>query len=183
MKKISLFTICATLFVLTATLNSCKKEDLVVVQDLSDWEVCLPATSNYGTTVFTDTLKKSEVEAAFTAVGATYSADRIKNLKLKQISAQITTNAVTTDFDEIGGFEVYAKGPGTTGDGTQIAYTNGISADASQLTMLLNGAEIKDLLSGDYIVLTLRVSTKQGGHNDICFKLTGGLLEYKVSAE
>lgn len=182
MKKISLFTICATLFVLAATLNSCTKEDVTVVQKLSDKPVCLPQQQFQATNTDNSfTITQADITAAFSAVGATYSPDKIKNLKVSEVKAKITTTAAT--FNEIGGFEVYAKGPNTTGDGTQVAYVGNIDNNATEVTLSINGTDIKELLSGTSITFVVRVTNKTNGNAAVCFNLTGGLLQYTVSAK
>lgn len=182
MKKISLFTICATLFVLAATLNSCTKEDITVVQKLSDKPVCLPQQPfQKSNTDNTFTITQADITAAFSAVGATYNPDKIKNLKLSEVKAKITTTAAT--FNEIEGFEVYAKGPNTSGNGTQVAYVGNIDNNATEVTLSINGTDIKDLLSETSITFVARVTNKTNGNAAICFDLTDGLLQYTVSAK
>lgn len=181
MKKV--FSFATGLFLLTVLLStsSCTKEDLVVVQNLEEYSACLPANVNYGTTPFTYTITQSQVQAAFTSAGVSFDKARVKALKLNKVKAQIVTNAAT--FNQIGGFELYAKATGASGDGTQIAYVASIPDNVTVVEMLLNGADIKDLLNETSITFTLKVTTKPGGNNDICLKLTEGLLAYTVSAE
>jgi hypothetical protein len=181
MKKVLSTTTIFSLLAILLTIGSCTKEDVIVLQNMEEYSYCVPASIYDGTTTQTFTLTQSQIQAAFAAVGATYNQDRIKNLNLKQISAQITTNAAT--FNQIAGFEVYAKGPNTQGNGTQIAYIGNIENNATQVTMLLNGAELKELLNETSIIITLRVTTKPGGNDEICMKLTDGILAYTVSAE
>lgn len=181
MKKVFSFTTGLFLLTLLLTTSSCKKEDLIVIQGLEEYQACLQANVNYGTTTFTYTITQSQIQAAFTSAGVSFDKARVKALKLNKISAQIVTNAAT--FNQIGGFEVYAKATGASGDGTQIAYVASIGDNLTTVDMLLNGADIKDLLNETSITLTLKVTTKPGGNNDICMKLTAGELAYTVSAE
>lgn len=181
MKKVFSFTTGLFLLTLLLTTSSCKKEDLIVIQGLEEYSACLPANVNYGTTTFTYTITQSQIQAAFATAGVSFDKTRVKALKLNKISAQIVTNAAT--FNQIGGFEVYAKATGASGDGTQIAYVATIGDNLTAVDMLLNGADIKALLDETSITLTLKVTTKPGGNNDICMKLTGGELAYTVSAE
>lgn len=181
MKKVFSFTTGLFLLTLLLSTSSCKKEDLVVLQGLDDYEYCIGANPNYGTTSKTFTITQNQIQAAFTSAGVSFDKARVKALKLNKISAQIVTTAAT--FNQIGGFEVYAKATGASGDGTQIAYVASIGDNLTTVDMLLNGADIKDLLNETSITLTLKVTTKPGGNNDICMKLTAGELAYTVSAE
>lgn len=181
MKKV--FSFATGLFLLTVLLStsSCKKEDVTVVQGLEEYSACLPANVNYGTTTFTYTVTQSQIQAAFASAGVSFDKARVKALKLNKVQAQIVTNAAT--FNQIGGFELYAKATGASGDGTQIAYVASIPDNVTVVQMLLNGADIKDLLNENSITFTFKVTTKPGGNNDICLKLTDGALAYTVSAE
>lgn len=181
MKKVFSFDTGLFLLTLLLTTSSCKKEDLIVIQGLEEYQACLPANVNYGTTTFTYTITQSQIQAAFASAGITFDHDRVKELKLKQIKGQIVTNAAT--FNQIEGFEVHAKATGASGDGTQIAYVGSIGDNLTTVDMLLNGADIKELLHETSITITLKVTTKPGGNNDICMKLTDGQLAYTVSAE
>jgi hypothetical protein len=181
MKKV--FSFATGLFLLTVLLStsSCKKEDVTVLQGLEEYSACLPANVNYGTTPFTYTITQSQIQAAFASAGVSFDKARVKALKLNKIRAQVVTTAAT--FNQIDGFEVYAKPTGASGDGTQIAYVASIGDNLTAVDMLLNGSDIKDLLNETSITFTLKVTTKPGGNSDICIKLTDGVLAYTVSAE
>lgn len=182
MKKItSLFSTLAV-FAALFTITACSKEDVIVIQNLADQSVCLPQNQFQSVNKNNSfTVTQSDIAAVFQAAGATYSPDKVKAMKLSEIKAQITTNAAT--FNEIEGFEVYAKGPNSTGNGIQVAYINNIANNATEITLLINGEELKSLLSETSITFTAFVTNKAAGNAEVCFKLTGGKLEYKLSAE
>lgn len=165
--------------VLFLGISSCSKDPIVVPYNVSDLSpICIPATpGTYGTSSFDFTITQNDIKAIATAAGVSDPLGRLESAKLTAMQVEITSG---TNLDEIAGVQVYAKNVGTSGDGTQVAYTPDISAGSATVDFLINGTEISDLVKGGDIVLTAKVTTKApGNQNAVCMKLTKGTIELK----
>lgn len=179
-KAITTTTACLLLLVMVA-LQSCTKEDVTVPVTLDNMQVCLPDDINQSVTLHTYTVTQAQITAAFASVGATYDQAKVKEAKVEDLSATVETNGLT--FDQIGGFEVYAKAPADTTLGTQVAYINAFTPGSTTVNLNINAPDIKALLSESAIIFTVRVSTIATGNDAICFNLTSGKIRIVVKGE
>ncbi len=182
MKKIFHTSVFAAIVMSLFTFSSCTKEDVVVVQNLGEISQCLTYDTHEHTTPYVFSFNKTDVESAFAAAGATFDLEKIKNAKLSEIKAEVTTTAAT--FNDIGGFELYLRKPGATLDQeVQVAYINNIDNNATEVTMKINGTDFKSLLSENTLELVLRLTNKEGSGAPVCIKIKDGKLAYTVSAK
>ncbi|MFM2306846.1 MAG: hypothetical protein RLZZ367_1515, partial [Bacteroidota bacterium] len=87
---------------------------------------------------------------------------------------------VATTLDEISSIEVYIKETGTSGDGTQIAYSPTIANGATEIQLNLNGTDLKDVVTKD-MTLTVKVLNKASGNTQkACLTLTNGIVDVSV---
>lgn len=143
---------------------------------------CLSYTSFEGTKVYVFNLNQSDVQAAFQAAGVSFDLGKIKNAKVSQIKAEVTTTTAT--FNDIAGFEVYVRKPGAPmSEAIQVAYIGNITNNATEVTMNINGTDLKALLSENILEIVLRVTNKNGSGAPICMKLKEGKIEYTVIAD
>lgn len=182
MKRIFQPALFASIAIVLFTFASCTKQDVVVIQNLGTIDQCLSYDTHEHTNVYVFTFSKADVESAFEAAGATFDLEKIKNAKLNEIKAQVTTTAAT--FNDIGGFELYLRKPGATQDQEiQVAYINNIDNNSTEVTMKINGTNFKDLLSENTLELVLRLTNKEGSGAPVCIQLKDGKFEYTVSAK
>ncbi|MCW5907943.1 MAG: hypothetical protein KIS94_08805 [Chitinophagales bacterium] len=180
-KLITAFAVIAVA-VVAFTVSSCNQSDVIVIQNMDEINQCLSYSSFEGTTVYVFSLSKSDVQAAFQAAGVSFDLEKVKNAKVSQIKAEVTTTAAT--FNDISGFEVYVRKPGASmSEAIQVAYVGNIANNATEVTLNINGTDLKALLSENVLEIVLRVTNKNGSGAPICMKLKEGKLEYTVKAK
>lgn len=185
MKKILSASVVTVLFAGVIALTSCKK-DVTVTVKIADQETCIPASTNqwqYGyDKVFQ--IPVSDVTAAFSQAGVSFSTEKIKTAKFKNLKLKISTTAAT--FDQISGAQVFVKNsaPTTGGNdtelGSKVAYIDNIGNGSTEITLSLTGFELKPLLSGTTLYVTIRVYNEDGGTSAVCAKLTSGVIEVEA---
>ncbi len=181
MKKIISVAFMAVLFAVSISITSCNK-DVLVIYNVPEKEGCLPSTGIQSSTgyAFTEEILVSDIKSVFNTVNATYDLSRIKTAKFKGFKAVISTTGV--NFDQISGLQLYIKADGASGDGEQIAYVDNIGNGVAEVTLNLNGVDIKPLMSNEKLILTLRVFNKAGGNSAVCVKATSGTIEIQAKS-
>lgn len=181
MKK-NLFVTTLVAFVLAGIIGitSCSKDPIVVPYNMSDFSpIVIPANPNvYGYTLFNYTITQNDVKAALTAAGVNDPWGRLQKAEVKGLKATIEGNG---NFDEIGSVEVFLKNTGTSGEGTQVAYSENIGSGTTSFDLKLNGAALKEMVKAGDINVLIKVLTKSpGNQNAVCLKVGSGKLELTV---
>lgn len=178
MKKIltASFVVVALAGILSIT--SCSKA-VVVLAPISDKSVCFDASAFIGSQDKTYDVLVSDIQAAFSQAGVTYDVARIKSSKFKGFKAVITSG---TNFDNIAGFQVYAQSPGAGAptEADKVAYIDFTGTGVTEVDVTVTGMELKNLLSKDKIILTVRTFNNKNNTPEVCFKLTGGVIEFEA---
>ncbi len=181
MKKTLLSTLFAAVLILG--ISSCAKDPLVVPYDLGvKGPMCIPASpSVYGLSSYEYTVTKTQIEAALATAKITDPWSRLEEVKVEGLKIEVDASSGATNLNDIEGAQVYAKNVGTTGKGTQIAYSPTITSGSAVVELLLNGEDIKELVKAGDIVITVDATTKAPGNaNAVCLNLTSGKLAMKI---
>ena len=146
---------------------------------MTDQTLCLtPLATQHDADKEYDILR-SDVEAAFTSAGVTFSLDQIHSIKLAQFS--IIVDAATPNFDGIIGVSAFLRESGATGDGTQVCYSKPIGTAAQEITFSMNGEELASMFkANDHLILKVRFFNSTGGNPAVCAKITGAKFDIKV---
>lgn len=187
MKKILSASVVTVLFAGVIALTSCKK-DVTVTVKIADQEHCISATTANPQYGFDKTFEilMSDVQTAFSQAGVTFSSEKIKTAKFKNFKLKIGVSSTAINFDDISGAQVYAKTtPPTTGGadtelGQQVAYIDNIGNNTQEITMSLTGLELKSFLNEAKLYVTIRVYNESAGNDQICIKLTSGVIEIEA---
>jgi|688.fasta_scaffold106167_3 hypothetical protein len=177
MKKIIYSSLSVLILLTTLTFTSCTKEALSVPYTIDDKEVCLPSNPFQAYYSNSFDINKSDVIAIIDAFdGATI--ENVSSAALKE-GLKIEVSSSGTTLNQIANIELYMKDKGTSGDGTQIAYSSPISNNATEVTMVSNGIDLKSLTTSDKTI-TIKVLNSTGGNDPICIKLTNGVVNFSV---
>lgn len=177
MKKILSASVVTLLFAGLIGLTSCKK-DVVVTVNIADQTACYPASPFISSqTIKTFDVTLAEIQSAFAQAGVTFSTDKIKTAKFKKFKAKIEANTTVTDFSHLSGMQLYVKETGVAGLGDQVAYAD---FSGTEVTLNLNGFDIKPLLSKNSMTLSLVATNKNNNTPEVCFKLTSGVIEFEA---
>ena len=145
---------------------------------MPEYEQCLAFQQYASSTGFTQTytIQQADLQAAFTAASTTYVANRITSMVARGLKLKVSGSSVS--LDGLGGASVYIKTQSTSGDGTQIASTSGsIAAGASEVTLALNGTNLKSMLGTEPLIVTLRLYNKDNSPA-VCAKLASGTIDF-----
>jgi hypothetical protein len=180
MKKSYAMPVLAILFAAILSISSCKKDDLVVPYDLGNQTVCVDPNPYQGYITYTTNTNHNDVQAVLTAAGVK-DLNRLTKAALRTgFKATVSATGVATTLDEISSIEVYIKETGTSGDGTQIAYSPTIANGATEIQLNLNGTDLKDVVTKD-MTLTVKVLNKASGNTQkACLTLTNGIVDVSV---
>lgn len=180
MKKNLTFPFLTVLFALLLGVSSCTKDDLVVPYNLGDQSFCVEVNPFQATTEHTFSITQAQVNAVLSAAGVT-DIGKVKKAALKTgFKASIATGGTALNFDEFEGMQVFMKETGTSGDGSQIAYTNTLGAGATETEFLLNGTDLILALKKD-VTFTVKITNKPAGNsNKACVLLSKGTIELSV---
>jgi hypothetical protein len=174
-KKVLTFAITLLVFAGVATFTSCTKAPLVFKYNVGDKDLCLPANPYQGYQVYTFPINHNDLLAV---VGATTDLSKVNSAKAKGF--QVALSSGGTDLSQIATVEVYMKlATNTTSLGDQIAYSTAFGTGISNVTLSLNGTDVKQALSND-MVMTVKVLNVTSGNTPICMKLTQGYIEMEV---
>ncbi len=176
-KNIYLTTLVAFVMAGIIGFSSCSKDPIVVTYNLSEFSpLCIPASpSVYGYTSFNFTIAQTDIRTAMTSAGVNDPFGRLEKAEIKGLKAEVTSGA---NFDEIGSVEVYLKNTGTSGTGTQVAYSENIGNGSASFDLKLNGAALKEMVKAGDIDVLVKVLTKSpGNQNAVCMKLSSGKIE------
>ncbi len=177
MKKILSVSFYAFLLAGFFSITSCTKEPLIIPYDFGEQTFCLPANPFQAYQTYTFNINKADIVAAMAAAGIT-DIDRVTKAGLKPgFKAVVATTGA--NLDEIANIEVYMKLAGTGGTGNQIAYSDNISAGATEVGILISGAELKEAVTND-VTITVKILNKPSGNSAVCVKLTSGIIEVSV---
>lgn len=194
MKKIT--TIIVALITLSL-LQSCGKGDLSASFDVPEViNDCLPPNPFQGPTKYYSTnVDKQEVLTYLKTNGGITidesQIDRLKELKLDAIT--IAVDGATANLDDIQNISAFVRpisaDPITDANrGTQIAYSENISAGATSVKLAITGENFVEIYKkNSSLQLILSVLNKEkgatGGTPEICFKTTGTKFKATVKAE
>jgi len=181
MKKQLLFPALFLLLVSAFSISSCTKEPVTVKYGLSEVEVCLPADPYQAYHELTHVVQQSEIKAAVEAAGGKWDVSLIKKATMNNFKAVVTTNGV--NLNDIATVEVYIKDDNTTGNGTQVAYSENIGDGATETTLKLNGTDLKEFLSKDHFTLLIRILNKENGNAPVCVTVKEGTMDLEVSSK
>jgi len=174
MKKILSISLYAFLLIGFFTTTSCNKEPLIIPYSFGEKVFCLdPNTYQYKN--FTFDISHADIVAAMSAAGIT-DVSRATKAGLKAGFKVKVSGTDFTTLDQISSVELYMKETGTGGDGTQVAYSSNIVSGATEVLLLINGVDMKQVVTKD-ITLTVKVLNKAGGNTYGCIKLTDGVIE------
>jgi hypothetical protein len=175
MKKTTTFSAFALLACLIMLISSCSKE-ITVDYVIADKEKCLVASSFTGTVVDTFIIKQEDIKAAFAAAKATFDTKKIKSMVAKGFKVK---GSGSSNLDGITGAELRIKALGTSGTGEQIASSSTKPATgATEIELAINGTDLKNLLGGPDLVVTLSVYYDNVAAK--CVTVTKGTMTFNV---
>lgn len=164
-----------TIILASILLVSCEKDPLYIPYNSPDKEICLTATSAYDYVSQEFDVNHNDVKALVTAD----QLDLISSIMLKA-GIKVATSNTSYNLDQISSIELYMKEKGATGIGQQIAYSDPITAGAQEVTMQLNGVNLKDMATKD-MTMTVKVLNKSGGNSALCLTVKSTIFEIKVT--
>ena len=156
--------------------SSCGK-DVTVSYTMPEYEQCLAFQQYASSTGFVKryTIQQADLQAAFTAASVTYVSNRITSMVARGLKLKVSGSSTT--LNGLGGASVYIKTQSST-DSTQIASTSGTIADGAQeVTLALNGTDLKSMLGTEPLIVTLRLYNKDNSPA-VCAKLASGTIDF-----
>ena len=180
MKKIFTASFCTLLLAGIISINSCSKDPLVIPFTIADKEKCLSTNPFQAYAKDSFDVLKADVLAVMSAAGIT-DVGRVTKAGLKAGGTfkVVVSGSGFTTLDDIANIEVYMKKSGTTGDGTQIAYSDAIGSGANEVKLVLNGIDMKQFVEQN-TTFTTKILNKTTGNAQGCLTLTGGVIEISV---
>ena len=178
MKKIITLSFYAFMFAGFVAMSSCSKAPLVIPYAIDDQEYCLPANPNQAYVTQSFDVFHTDIATAMNAAGVT-DIGRATKAGLKAGFKVKVSGSGFTNLNDIGNVEVYMKERGTAGVngvGQQVAYSDAITNGSTEVLLLLNGVDLKDVVTKD-LTFTVKILNATGGNAAGCVKLTDGVIE------
>lgn len=173
MKKLFLSMATVVAIFSMVTISSCGKNEVTVPFNIDEQTFCIAQNPFNTYATFDFNITKTTIQAAFAAANQTYDVSKLKEAKLSGLKVVTESSAIT--FDEFQGVEVYLREVGATADGEQVAYSQSIGSGVNEVTLAMNGKELKDWVAKDQFQVHVKVLNK-GSNAATCVKMRGGVI-------